>query len=171
MIKKIKDFYMIYNIPMPPTVNKSYSSSVVASVNHKYGKTIRYASYDLKMYKNKIHAYLMQHKYSFEALFCELDSRLKEKENLISVDRVFCFHPKAIFRKDGFAKRNDVTNRIKALDDALEHLTGIDDKMFFKGSETKTLITGGQSECVHVKLSIIKFIKQEEIMSKLLGDV
>lgn len=44
---------------------------------------------------------------------------------------------KSILKKDGTPKRNDTSNRIKALEDVLSKLLGIDDKWFWAGTYDK----------------------------------
>ena len=55
----------------------------------------------------------------------------------IHVDTVFYMLRGRILCKDGNPKRNDTSNRIKALHDALAKILGIDDSYFFSGSYDK----------------------------------
>lgn len=55
----------------------------------------------------------------------------------LKVSKMFFMKKKSILKKDGTPKRNDTSNRIKALEDVLSKLLGIDDKWFWAGTYDK----------------------------------
>lgn len=60
-----------------------------------------------------------------------------EATEAIRIDATFYFERSRILCKDGTPKRNDTSNRIKALHDVISELTGIDDSWFWSGSFDK----------------------------------
>lgn len=56
------------------------------------------------------------------------------------VDTVFFMLRGRILCKDGTPRRNDTSNRLKALHDVLAEILGIDDSFFFSGSYDKVAV-------------------------------
>lgn len=55
----------------------------------------------------------------------------------IRLHKFFYFRPHKILTKSGEPRKNDTSNRIKALEDVLAKLLGIDDKWFWAGNYDK----------------------------------
>lgn len=113
-------------LPMPPQSNHLYGGLDVKR---------RYPMPKLVAFKKQI-----------ETMSLVLRSNLKARFDLqtyqgvpIKLERRFYFHRSSVFSKAGTVKRMDVSNRIKACDDALEILFGIDDSYVFFGSEEKCI--------------------------------
>ena len=76
----------------------------------------------------------------------------------IHVDTVFYMLRGRILCKDGTPKRNDTSNRIKALHDALAQILGIDDSYFFSGSYDKIAV----DDEMHVGVDITMVVTDYE---------
>lgn len=70
----------------------------------------------------------------------------------LKIDTVFFFDRKKIICKDGSVKRNDTSNRLKPLHDALGLVLVIDDKHFWAGSFDKVPIAPNVQEYVTVTI-------------------
>ena len=126
-------------LPMPPQSNHMYGGA------HN-GR--RYPMPKLTAFKRRI-----------EAMALVLRSNLKARLDLegfrkvpIRLERKFYFLKSNVFSKAGAVKRMDVSNRIKACDDALDTLFGIDDSYVFFASEEKC-ISQSLEEFVRLEIS------------------
>lgn len=117
--------------PMPPSANKLYTEA------HHFNPKMRgrVKSRALKEYEAQVKIWMYRNVPALELARMAL-AGLKAGEAL-HIDRMFYFEPSAILTKTGKPKRNDTSNRIKALDDALTQLLWIDDCFFWSGSENK----------------------------------
>jgi len=122
MTIKLKDF------PMPPSVNNLYFTT-------KFGKRVKAKGYTdferasanwAKM--NTVNLGLVRQM----SLECRTGWGLR-------VDQTFYFPQGEILTKQGKPKRNDTTNRLKALHDVLSKLLGIDDCWFWNGVYDKKI--------------------------------
>jgi len=76
--------------------------------------------------------------------------------HVIKVDRLYYFKPHKIVTKEGKPRKIDISNRIKALDDTLSQLIGIDDSYFTTGSYGRLPIEReGLEESVDVRLTLV----------------
>lgn len=119
--------FEIRGFPMPPSANGLYSNNSRTGGRHKSEK---YSAYEdevrLWMYKNNH----------------QLDIARRMLQDLghgevLLVDRTYFFKAYRIISKAGKPLRNDTTNRIKALDDVLALILGIDDSYFWDGDHKK----------------------------------
>lgn len=180
MIEIHKDFISIHNFPMPPTVNKSYASAIVktapkndwASYMKNQGKPgrggfvqRRFASKDLKNFKELVYSWALEPKLAGTlATARKLLALHIARGDVLEVQRYFFFHQSSIITKKNEPKVNDVSNRIKALDDAVVELILIDDKYIFTGSETKLVTPDDQPERVLVIIKPIQIPNLTENM-------
>lgn len=125
-------------LPMPPQSNNMYGGAWSGR---------RFPSKELTGFKGAI-----------EILRMQLRLTAHEKAILntfvgtpIKLERQFHFHKASVFTKAGTIKRMDVSNRIKACDDALGVLFGIDDCFVFFGSEEKC-VSKTKDDFVRLKL-------------------
>ena len=108
------------NLPMPPSVNQCY-----VNVGKK-----RVSSASLRKFKNSIAKWHYINKTSVAAAKEELLTELKRK---IALKFIFRFPEKKIYiKKTKRVKKLDVSNRIKAAEDAITDMLGFDDKLVFK---------------------------------------
>lgn len=124
------DSMILKNLPLPPSANALY-------------KTIRRGN---KMFRAKSAEYGEYH--SEMKLWCLKHGPLLEvarnwalqigPKRFIKIDVLFRFREGRILCKDMTPKRNDTSNRIKALHDLLAEAMGLDDKWFWSGSFDKT---------------------------------
>ena len=135
-------------LPMPPGQNHLY-------VNRRNGGRFKNTSHPF--FKN-IQAHYLKNKQWIDSL---------EFSGLYEIDRLFCFHYKSIYCKDGRPKKMDVSNRIKAFDDELCKMIGLDDHLFWRGTEEKILIDDDtEEECVLVKIKRIEPRTLTEVRSQ-----
>lgn len=130
--------FILKRIPIPPTSNNLY-----ASVRGRLIKSIEGRKYEsaLKLYSIR----------NFKILD-KIKSNLKPSDSL-RVDCFFIFHKNRIISKKGEYKKLDVTNRIKALHDAISDMVGIDDKQFISVGCEKIICENQEDEQVIVLLS------------------
>lgn len=118
--------FKILDFPMPPSANNLYANMLGRG---------RFKTAALRGYEKEVSIWALQHRYLLESAR-EQVSKLEPGEAL-SLERVFYFPYASILTKDGRPRRNDTSNRIKALDDVLATILGIDDSIFWSGSESK----------------------------------
>lgn len=108
----------IDKFPFPPSENEVYSS------NGRF----RFANKKLKDYKSIVLVWRAMNIPVVERLQKELS------EKKVGIRAYFHYRKERVFTKDGSPKRNDVTNRIKPLQDCLFEIIGSDDKWVFEFS-------------------------------------
>lgn len=114
---------LLSGFPVPPTTNNLYIS---------VGKR-RVPSKQLRIYKQQVHTWYLENLSEAK----EAALYLKGKGPLAL--HLVWFAPKVRFyTKDGSIRRLDASNRIKACEDAISEILGINDCIFFKtGIEKK----------------------------------
>jgi hypothetical protein len=104
-------------LPLPPSINGLYTSA--------RGRLIK--SSEGRIYDQKMQVYKLRN-------FKLIDEITNEfKDCCLKVDRYFVLHKKRVFCKNGDIKKIDPTNFIKAQDDCLSKIIGIDDRYFKSG--------------------------------------
>jgi hypothetical protein len=78
------------------------------------------------------------------------------KEYVLEVNRLFFFNYGQVITKDGRPKKHDVSNRIKAFDDNLSKIIGIDDRFFWFGKEGKLPVSNEAHEFTIVQINAIR---------------
>jgi len=118
------------NIPMPPSTNHLY-----ASIKTR-GRIIRVKSQEYKSWEKEFFAWSVVYRAQIKAVK-EWALEQTSRNCTIRLDRYFWFCRSDIVCKDGTPKKLDVTNRIKAIDDAIAKLIGIDDSWYWSGYISK----------------------------------
>ncbi len=128
--------FIFKNFPMSPSVNEIYSN--VAGRGRIKTPIYRCFERDAMIWNMK-NSLLVQD--------CQKKISEMPISQAIRVNRVFSFPVTSILNKLGRPKRNDTANRIKALDDAMAAILGVDDCIFWSGSEDKVI----GPLCVHIE--------------------
>ncbi len=117
----------IKGYPLPPSANNLYANN--ARTGGRF-KTEKYKSYELEVAR-----WARLNAYQLDPLRRIIE---KMKPNWVfHVDRQFYQKPYRIMTKLGAPRKNDTSNRFKALDDTMSQLLGIDDSYFWCGSFDK----------------------------------
>lgn len=139
----------IRGFPMPPSSNNAYINSesggrVKARSTREYQDTVKWWAIQNAHQMNRLRDWVL----------------MLPPKHAIRLDRMFNFMPHKILTKNGEPKRNDTTNRIKLLDDAVSALIGIDDCYFWNGYVDKSpIIVEGLQECVDLHFGFIDLSK------------
>jgi hypothetical protein len=121
--------FTINGFPMPPSVNQLYAWSPRA------GRMVK--SKLCGAYERTVGKWILTNGSQLEQL------RLFTKDlgaYVFDVDAMFYMERKAIICKDGKPKKNDTSNRIKALHDVLSSIVGVDDSYFWSLSADKQVL-------------------------------
>jgi len=140
----------ITGFPFPPSANELYANHPVygrtkTKVGNLYEKQVKFW-----MYKNN--AQLLEARINLKKL---------SVHDILIIDRIYYYEKKSIVTKDNRPKRNDTSNRIKALDDCLSDMLMIDDCYFFNGSHVKKISANGEKyvdifiKPMHIDLALI----------------
>lgn len=132
-------------LEMPPSSNNQYI------LVRRGGKTFHVASGKLKAYQNVMNSYPYRKEKTFKRDQKQILDWIAEGKKL-QVDALFFFHKKSLFTLDGRVKKMDVSNRLKALHDALSTLMGVDDSLFFRVVAEKIQGDEEKAESVTVKI-------------------
>lgn len=123
----MKPFHLAH-IPLPPSQNNAYPTN-------RQGR--RFKSQKYRMWLNLFTKWQYEHWNDVQILKREFGQiRLG---HYIQIDTVFYFHRPTILCATGLPKRNDTSNRLKILYDAVAEMLTIDDCFFFDGSFYKRL--------------------------------
>lgn len=88
-------------------------------------------------------------------------------DDIIRVNRYFCFHYSSLWTLAATPKIMDVSNRLKAFDDELAKLLQVDDSRFWLGIEEKILIGDEHPECVIVEISPYRQRQKQDLLNEL----
>jgi Holliday junction resolvase RusA-like endonuclease len=117
----------IPNFPMPPTANGLYAWN-----GRRMVKTKAYTDYD----KAVMHWLVMNQ----DCVRLVRDYVKEIEKQVLHIETTFHMSKSSILCKDGRPKKNDTSNRIKALHDVLASvILGIDDSYFWSGTFSKTI--------------------------------
>jgi hypothetical protein len=141
---------IVKNFPMPPGSNHLYKTCAVGN------RIFRAPSRKHKDYKKSVKLWALEN----PDIIRMMKAKVKDWKAL-QIERYFMFHYKTIYCKDGRIKKMDVSNRIKALDDSLLGLMGLDDSQIFRGFEEKILMPVGYPECVEIRISPMEARERE----------
>jgi Holliday junction resolvase RusA-like endonuclease len=120
------------DFPMPPSINTAYATIL------RHGRPIKIKSRDMHRFDSDCDSWLLKHAQVVRKTIQDLQSdSLRGKK--IQIKFLFLFPPAKLLCKDGRTKRLDVTNRIKAVEDQVSKILGIDDKHFWSGSYAKQI--------------------------------
>lgn len=139
--------FKIVRFPLPPSVNALYSS-----IGHS-GRRVKskaYLNYQRSVY-NWLGSNLEQVKVGRS-----ICSKVNGTKAVLEVNATFYMEHRSIRCKDGRPKRNDTSNRLKALHDALSDIVlGIDDSYFWNGTFKKVSVDDPKLEGVDIEFIII----------------
>lgn len=134
----------ISKFPAPPSVNRMYRH-----VNGRVMKSKEYRDYEAAGYH-----WLVSNQEQIKAI------RQFVKDigyQVIHIDAMFNMFRGSILCKNGKPKKNDTSNRLKALHDVLANqIIGIDDSFFWSGSFGKVAIDDDLVEFVDIVLKLRK---------------
>lgn len=126
--QKRPEIASLLRFPLPPSANALY-----ASIGKRRVKTAVY-----KKFEHAARYWMLKHSSEInDARTLTLDTG---SQRFIHIDTVFFMERKNIICKDGTPKRNDTSNRLKALHDVLSQILGLDDSYFFSGSYDKVAV-------------------------------
>lgn len=134
--------FTIDNFPMPPSANGLYAFSKM------YNRMIKTKAY--KAYDSEVQFWIAKN----QDKLSKLREFAKGLKGVFHIETTFCMQRKSVVCKDGRPKKNDTSNRIKALHDVLSEMIGVDDSYFWSGAFTKASLENGKDEYVVVKLVI-----------------
>lgn len=122
------------NIPFPPSTNQLHSDFVRRGVINRC-RSPRYNEY-----KRDFAGYILRRSLQFEEARSEVQKWFGE--NMVcAIEFTFYYNKKALYTVDGKVKRNDVSNRIKALEDCFFEALNIDDRFVFQIIAKKDVTT------------------------------
>lgn len=147
-------------LPLPPSHNNMYSTIF------QRGKPIRIPSVELKMFNQAMDRWALcrSDELSRALRFFRECAAIGLK---FKIDRFFFFEYSRIISKEGNVKIMDASNRVKALDDGVSKIIGVDDKLFFRGSEEKAICDQGMAESCAVLLSVVRERRSSEVLSQI----
>jgi Holliday junction resolvase RusA-like endonuclease len=118
--------FEINGYPMPPSANNLYSN------NPRGG---RFKSQKLTAYEVEVTHW--SYRYGYQLQSARMCVAALDLGQVFHVERTFYHKGFRILTKDGQPRKNDTSNRFKALDDTLAQLLGIDDSYFWSGTYDK----------------------------------
>lgn len=151
------------NFPLPPSENQLYKTILIK------GFPRRAASQKLREFKEASHDWGVKHKYTLDRA-SNMMAKWLSQGIVIEIETIICLRPSTLFTKKGIAKRLDATNRVKALNDSLAELTGIDDKVYWRCSVEKAELDEEEQECAIITIRPCQMKLVKEITSKRLNE-
>ena len=137
-------------VPLPPSSNNQYISIL------RHGKIIRASSKELTTFKKNMEWYWIEHNNQLK-IAREIFSGLP-----LSIHVDFFFEKSRLISKKGHLKRLDVSNRLKAIHDALASALLIDDCFFVRISAEKYAVSNKQEECAMITIEAHEFVELEK---------
>lgn len=141
----------IVGFPYPPSVNECYitrSGYRIKNVGQKYFASWRAPSKKLETFYKECEIWTLTNNAQAKAAF-EFLNKTKTAE----ISATFYTNRSSCLTKKDTPKRFDISNRVKALHDALARAIGIDDCIFWKCSERIALIDDSEPQNVFIELS------------------
>lgn len=143
------DVVNLEGFPLPPSVNNLYLT---------IGKR-RVKAGDYRLFERAVMVWM---KRNAEALdYARQLTILTGPKRFIHIDTMFYMKRERIFCKDGRPKRNDTSNRIKALHDALATILGLDDCYFWSGGYDKQAVDDDQKVGVSITMVISPYEERD----------
>lgn len=134
--------FSIPNFPLPPSVN----------MLHRYvqGRVIKSKAYN--DYEKRVYGWLTMN----QAQIKGVREFVKDiGDYVIHIESIFMMNHRDIVCLNGKPKRNDTSNRLKALHDVLSDIImGIDDSYFWSGSFSKESVGSRSKECVQLTMKL-----------------
>lgn len=135
------------NLPMPPSTNHMY-------ITLRNG--MKFPSPELKAFQAEME--------TRRKGYPDQNERFPSQGEPLSLELQFFLNAGRLLKKDGTTKRWDVSNRIKAMEDAVAKLIGVDDRHFWEVYAAKRVTTGPErveARVYRIK-SFEKFCKNEQ---------
>lgn len=148
--RRVCETILITDIPLPPSVNQMYSGGVFQ------GHYRRYPSKKFKDWANLCNQDYLEQGHIFRSMRALLEKMLDDQAWVLYLKLYFFVRTETIYCKDGGAKRWDVSNYIKPVEDLISDVLDYDDRMHWKISAEKIEITGEGDEHVNATISPIK---------------
>jgi hypothetical protein len=128
-IKTMTKKWSLHHLPVPPSVNALYRDRFTNGVRSAgRAKTKDYVDYE-----NEVMGWRLENLSEANRVRAMIQG-LHENQAL-KVGYAFHFPSEQILTKAGSPKKNDISNRIKALDDSVcKHVLGCDDSLFWECS-------------------------------------
>lgn len=126
MIELTSSAAIFSDFPWPPTSNSIYT-----------GQSRRKAADILKVYRSSTHEWWLVNREMVFKVREHLHNKTHNSGFVLSVHRFFYYQTEDLYTSAGNIKKNDVTNRIKCLDDCLFEILQLDDRLIWEGSEKK----------------------------------
>lgn len=128
-VYRFDESFMVHGLPMPLSSNNMYSTN-------EYGRRFRVRAGE--DFAREMQVFYYRFANQLKIVQTCLQGYIA-KGFAVEVNRYFFFQPGQLLTKKFTAKKMDVSNRIKAFDDELSKIIGIDDKYFFHGTEGKVM--------------------------------
>ena len=128
-------YLQIENLPIPPTINSAYVNLNRSGFKGRC-KSSKYILFDLAFRRSIFGTKRPQ---------IPVDAK-------IELHLEFCFQSKNLYTKDNRIKRNDVSNRIKIIEDSLAAYFGFNDCQVFKVIAEKKSIPDNLPECCNATI-------------------
>lgn len=119
-------------IPMVPSMNMAYPT------NRKTGR--RFKSKEFVQWERDFHIWCLSHAPQVNEARREFSHPIRGK--IVVVHTNYFFTRESILCLDGRPKKNDTSNRLKILHDAVSSAIWLDDSYFFDGTFTKRPLPG-----------------------------
>lgn len=141
--------FKIFNFPLPPSVNALYST--IGYENNRRVKSKVYVDYQRDV-RNWVAANLTEIKHARD-----IAKAVYGTAQAFHVDSTFYMLHKQIVCKDGKPKRNDTSNRLKALYDVIGDIViGLDDSYFWSGSFFKYSVAADKDVRVDMQFKLLQ---------------
>lgn len=127
--------------PIPPSSNHQYKSFV------RHGRIVHVRSPDLVKYRLDFTKWALVQSKGIEVAKAVIEGCA------IEVEAFFGFHVARLYTKKGTFKKLDVSNRIKALHDALAAALCVDDSHFFSITAEKFTVENAEDEQCVIRIS------------------
>lgn len=137
---------ILSGFPLPPSTNHLYKTIVIR------GRSRRAKSKEYKAYEHAVKVWMMTHHHELQ--LARALTTMAGPGRFIHLDLDFKFHRSRILCKDGKPKRLDTSNRLKALEDALSLILGIDDCWFWSGQYDKSIAPENEVERVEIVMLV-----------------
>ena len=143
---------ILKGVPMPISINAAYENATVP------GQRGRRKTKAYRDYATRVEHWRLENLAQVNSIRKQI-SQLSH-DMVFRMEYAFWFKESSIITKAGHAKRNDTSNRIKVLEDALAPILGIDDSRFWDGQYWKCPMSeDNREEYVNVGIEIMEIMK------------
>jgi Holliday junction resolvase RusA-like endonuclease len=154
-------------LPIPPSSNQIYRSFY----NKKIGRLIHYKSKELKAYETLVGVWAADRIDTMVDVKSKLKQSISNQRAFIRIDAYFGFKPERLWNREGARKKIDVSNRIKALHDALSSLLEIDDRFFCLGDCEPAVVGPWEEECVLIKMTVSETKSMKAVYEQIKNEI